>query len=177
MVVAWKDGGRRDLDRFFGDAVRRAAAHIAPFIEEGVAARLGAAPRATGVEVVVVPVPARAASTRARGIDLPALLARAAAQGLAEAGLRTSVRPVLTIGRGEQRGASARQRLTQASSLRVHRDVGEPAVALLVDDVMTTGATLAAAMRALDVTFLTVGAGLCVAAAPPSGARDVLALS
>ncbi len=48
---------------------------------------------------------------------------------------------------------------------------------LLVDDVMTTGATLAAAIRSLDVTFLTVGAVLCLAAAPPPGGSRHGALS
>lgn len=170
MVVAWKDGGRRDLDRFFADAATRAAAHIAPALDPG---------RSTRVRqpIAVVPVPARAASTRRRGIDLPLLLARAAADGLRAAGVDAVVRPVLSIGRGEQRGASARQRWRQASSLRVSGDAGPPTTALLVDDVMTTGATLAAAVRSLDVTFLTVGAGLCLAAATPSGARTEGALS
>lgn len=170
MVVAWKDGGRRDLDRFFAEAVERAAMVIAP-------ALAGALPPDLVGGVAVVPVPARSSSTRRRGIDLPALLARAAAQGLSRSGVDADVRPVLAIGRGEQRGASARQRWRQAGSLRVKRDVGEPALALLVDDVMTTGATLAAAMRALEVTFLTAAAGLCVAAAPPSGIRAPTALS
>jgi predicted amidophosphoribosyltransferase len=169
MVVAWKDGGRRDLDRFFADAVARAAAHIAPAFEEG---RIHA-----GAPIAVVPVPARAARTRTRGIDLPLLLAAAAAQGLRAEGLEAIVRRVLGIGKGEQRGASARQRWVQASSLRVTREAGSPATVLLVDDVMTTGATLASAVRSLDVTFLTVGAGLCLAAAPPSSARTRGALS
>lgn len=169
MVVAWKDGGRRDLDRLFADAVERAAATIAP--------ALGVGGQGASGPVAVVPVPARAASTRARGIDLPGLLAHAAVAGLASAGVLSSVRPVLTIGRGEQRGASARQRWRQAGAMRVIRTDGPPAHALLVDDVMTTGATIAAAVRALEVTFLTVAAGLCVAAAPPSGAREPRALS
>ncbi|NYI40801.1 ComF family protein [Demequina lutea] len=169
MIVAWKDGGRRDLDRFFADAARRAAAHIAPALDRGLVH--------AGAPIAVVPVPARAASTRTRGIDLPLMLASAAAQGLRAGGVDATVRPVLGIGRGEQRGASAKQRWRQASSLRVTRDVGPPATVLLVDDVMTTGATLAAAVRSLDVTFLTVGAGFCLAAAPPSGVRTRGALS
>lgn len=169
MVVAWKDRGRRDLDRFFADAAERAAEHIAP--------ALGEAAQALGVDVAVVPVPARAASTRRRGIDLPLLLATAAARGLGARGVDAEVRAVLAIGRGEQRGASARERWRQSASLRLRRDPGPAAIALLVDDVMTTGATLAAAVRYLDVTFLTVGAGLCLAAAPPASARAQGALS
>jgi predicted amidophosphoribosyltransferase len=169
MVVAWKDGGRRDLDRFFADAVGRAAAHIAPALDEG---RIHCS-----APIAVVPVPARAASTRTRGIDLPLLLASAVSKGLCAEGVDASVRRVLGIGKGEQRGASARRRWLQASSLRVTRETGSPATVLLVDDVMTTGATLASAVRSLDVTFLTVGAGLCLAAAPPSSARTRGALS
>jgi len=169
MVVAWKDGGRRDLDRFFADAIARAAAHIAPALRDASAV----AP----ARIAVVPVPARAVSTRRRGIDLPLTLASAAARSLCAEGVDATVRRVLTIGKGEQRGASARQRWRQSSSLRTTRDPGPPATVLLVDDVMTTGATLAAAVRSLDVTFLTVGAGLCLAAAPPSGARARGALS
>ena len=168
MIVAWKDGGRRDLDRFFADAAGRAAACIAP---------ASGRRDPDGAPIAVVPVPARAASTRRRGVDLPLLLASAAARGLCAEGVEATVRNALRIGRGEQRGASARQRWRQSSSLRVARDAGPPATALLVDDVMTTGATLAAAVRSLDVTFLTVGAGLCLAAAPPSGARTLGALS
>lgn len=169
MVAAWKDGGRRDLDGFFADAARRGAAHIAPALSAGRSDH--------DAPIAVVPVPARAVSSRRRGIDLPLLLAQAATDGLRSRGVDAQVRHVLTIGRGEQRGASARQRWRQSSSLRVRRDPGPPVTALLVDDVMTTGATLAAAVRSLDVTLLTVGAGLCLAAAPPSGARTHGALS
>ncbi len=172
MVVAWKDGGRRDLDRFFADAAHRAGVQIAPALE------WGSHGHSHGREpIAVVPVPARAASTRKRGVDLPLLLATATAAGLRSEGVDAAVRHVLAIGSGEQRGASARQRNRQASSLRVKGEPGPPSMVLLVDDVMTTGATLAAAIRSLDVTFLTVGAGLCLAAAPPPGARTSGALS
>lgn len=170
MVVAWKDGARRDLDRLFADAMERAAVAIAPALE-------GGGVRESRTAVAVVPVPARSASTRARGIDLPRLLANAAAAGLNSAGVSADVRPILSIGRGEQRGASARQRWRQSGSMRANGISAPPAIALLVDDVITTGATFAAAVRALDVTFLTVGGGLCVASAPPFGARPPRALS
>ncbi|NTV38717.1 MAG: ComF family protein [Demequinaceae bacterium] len=178
MIVAWKDGGRRDLDRFFADAARRAAEQIAPAIYQGICVKTGGQVDVVGpAPLAVVPVPARAASTRTRGIDLPLLLATAAAEGLRAAGVDATVRRLLGIGKAEQRGASARQRWRQASSLHATKSEGPPAVALLVDDVVTTGATLAAAVRSLDVTFLTVGAGLCLAAAPPSGVTAQGALS
>lgn len=163
MVVAWKDGGRRDLDGFFADAMRRQAEHVAPAL------------RGLG-RVVVAPVPSRRASVARRGADLPAALAAAAAEGLVAGGVRASVVSALRIGAGEQRGASARARWRQAASIRlahpsrVRRDVGDAAV-ILVDDVLTTGATMAAATRALGVGLLTVAAGFCLAAAPALGAR------
>lgn len=156
MVAAWKDAGRRDLDGFFAQAAHRAAGDFAG---------------AVGTRVVVVPVPARRRSTRRRGIDLPMLLARATAAGLRDAGVEARVAAALTIGSGEQRGASARDRWRQASSMRARRNTGAYGRALLVDDVVTTGATMAAAARALEVTFLTVCAGFCLASAPGLGAR------
>lgn len=156
MVSAWKDAGRRDLDAFFARAARRGAQEIASAI---------------GAQVAVVPVPARRRSTRRRGIDLPTLLAESAAAGLRDAGVDARVARMLTIGSGEQRGTSARERWRQASSIRVVPHGDEFGRALLVDDVMTTGATIASATRALEVTSLTVGAAFCLAAAPASGAH------
>jgi len=156
MVSAWKDAGRRDLDAFFARAARRGARAIAS---------------ALGPEIVVVPVPARRRSTRRRGIDLPLLLAESTAAGLIDEGIDARVATALTIGTGEQRGSSARERWRQASGVRAVSHVAVSGRVLLVDDVVTTGASIAAAARALEVAFLTVGAGFCLASAPASGAR------
>jgi predicted amidophosphoribosyltransferase len=156
MVSAWKDAGRRDLDAFFASTARRSVRDIAD---------------AVGSPISVVPVPARRRSTRRRGIDLPLLLAHATAAGLRDAGVEAMVVQALTIGTGEQRGASARERWRQASSVRAVSQGRGQGRALLVDDVVTTGATIAAATSALQVTFLTVAAGFCLASAPASGAR------
>ncbi|WP_291377565.1 hypothetical protein [Demequina sp.] len=156
MVSAWKDAGRRDLDAFFAGVVRRGARDIAD---------------AVGSPISVVPVPARRRSTRRRGIDLPLLLAHSTATGLRDAGVDARVVKALAIGAGEQRGSSARERWRQASSVRAVGRGRAQGRALLVDDVITTGATIAAATSALQVTFLTVAAGFCLAAAPAYGAR------
>lgn len=170
MVAAWKDAGRRDLDAFF--------CHVMSMAAEAIAGELMSASRAWAV----VPVPSRRASIVLRGVDLPMALARSAATALAARGIAAEVVNPLCIGRGEQRGASASSRARQAASISVMRSrrwgswqgrssQPAPMPALLIDDVMTTGASLAAAARALEVTFLTAAAGLCLAAAPAASAR------
>lgn len=156
MVAAWKDGNRRDLDALLAAAMRRAAAAVAPSLPHA---------------VTVVPVPSRAASVRRRGADLPGVLAEAVAAGLRDAGTAAGVTSCLAVGRSSQRGATARARWSQASAAVTARRaaVAEPVV--LVDDVVTTGATLAAATRALEVNRITAAAGICAASAPASGAR------
>jgi len=159
MVAAWKDGGRRDLDPFFRDAVTRAVAAIAGALEPITA---------------VVPVPARAASTRRRGIDLPGLLADAASAAL---GRDQSV----TLGRdsgdvvvarclrnsgGEARGLGSRARWS-GSALRVDARLAPAGrTALLVDDVVTTGASLGRSCDALERAGVAVAAAITLAATP-----------
>lgn len=166
LVVGWKDRGRVDLDRLLVPAVRRAAGAVAGPV----------AAAARGAPVLVVPAPSTAAARRARGREHVVVLAGAVAQGLRDAGVPAHV--VRALGRrGHSRdqvglGARARGR-NLATGVVVHRrasaEVASGAVCLLVDDVVTTGATLASAERALEAAQAEVVAALVVAATPPPG--------
>ncbi|MGI8614003.1 MAG: ComF family protein [Nocardioidaceae bacterium] len=103
--------------------------------------------------VVLVPVPSSAAAVRRRGHDAVLRLARRAAAALRRDGRQVSVAAVLapTVGVLDQAGLSALQRagnLQGALALRRGARVRELAV-VVVDDVITTGASCAEAVRVL----------------------------
>jgi len=159
MVAAWKDGHRRDLDVFFAAAMRRMVTAVATQLP----------PRLT-----FVPAPARAASTRARGADLPLLLANAAVVAARQCGLEASAVPALSIGRGESRRSSARARWTGgARSVVVVREPPAGVGVVLVDDVLTTGATLARSAAAIHTPLTPVVAALVLACAPAPAASKM----
>ncbi|GHH78484.1 ComF family protein [Promicromonospora soli] len=164
VVVHWKDRGRADLDRLLAPALRRAAARIGPVLSPA----LGGAP------IAIVPVPSTGAARRARGREPVAVLARAVARGLHDAGLPARVVPALARrGAGRDQvglGARARGR-NLAGSVRMTRPgaraLGQRSMCILVDDVLTTGATLAAVERALEGSGHDVLGATVLAATPP----------
>lgn len=104
---------------------------------------------------VLVPVPAAPMRMRMRGFDPAAELTR----GLARR-TRAELAAVLRRrGGGRQRGRSRRERLLRAPVVDAVR--ASPPRAVLVDDVVTTGATLSS----------------CAAALRGAGAREVLAVT
>ncbi|WP_062078094.1 ComF family protein [Demequina globuliformis] len=142
VIAAWKDAGRRDLDRVMQAGMERLAGAVAPAAD------------------LVVPVPSRPGASRRRGADLTWALARGAARALPGA------RPMrgLRLGAGESRGASARQRWRAAQGAIGVRGELKGRV-LLVDDVVTTGATLAACSLALSEHHAEVVGALVLACA------------
>jgi predicted amidophosphoribosyltransferase len=145
-VVGWKDRGRADLTRPLAVGLRRAAA-----------AALDEAPSDPSLSraVVIVPMPSSGRARRTRGHDPVRDLARAAASGLRRRGRPVIVLPLLRqTGRvADQAGLSAAQRRHNLAGALAVRAGWRSSVrgrrVLLVDDVVTTGATLGEAHRVL----------------------------
>ncbi|MFE9407718.1 ComF family protein [Streptomyces sp. NPDC006704] len=118
------------------------------------AVRAAAGPCARG-QLVLVPVPSSRRAVRARGHDATRRMALAAAGELRRTGTDARVAPVLRQGRAvaDQAGLSAPQRLANLTgALRVAGGGArllEGAGVVLVDDLMTTGASLVEAARAV----------------------------
>jgi len=157
-VVAAKEHGRTRLARPLGDALARAVV--------AAAGRVGDRP----APLLLVPAPSRRAAVRARGHDPTLRTARRAAAVCRAQGLPVAVAPVLRVaGRvRDQAGLGAGERAANlAGNLSVPARfvplvAGRPVV--LVDDVVTTGATLAEAARALRLAGAQVLAAATVAA-------------
>lgn len=138
VVRAMKESGRTDLARAVAPALRQALAAVVAPLER----------------VAFVPVPTSRRAMRRRGYRVPELLLRRA--GVPCARLLAPARPI-----ADQRALGREERRRNvAGSMRARRAAraGEAPV-VVVDDVVTTGATLDEATRAL------AGAGFVVAGA------------
>ena len=166
-VTAYKDDGRRDLR---------------PVLAQGLALGLSAALTSeptlrhaltSGERVLVVPLPTSRAARRRRGDDPVGDLARAAVGRVRAPGaVALAVAPVLAHTRrvaDQSRLGREARRDNLAGALgvaRARRAVVRGSVCVLADDVVTTGATLAEAARALRSAGARHVVAVAVAATP-----------
>ena len=120
---------------------------------------------------VIVPVPSRAAVVRARGHDPVLRMSRVAAARLRGVGLDITVARLLRVGRPVRDQASldrAQRRANLRGAMEARRSHGrlDGRVAVVVDDIVTTGATAAECARALRAQGVRV-VGVAVVAATP----------
>ena len=154
LVIAFKERGRRDLATSLGSLLGRALAHIPE-----------AVPDSEGT-LWLVPAPSRRSVSRRRGGPHVLRLARAAARSR---GTPTAVAAALTLAPGVQdsTGLPAAARKANLAG-RVHLTVGLPppgTPVVLLDDVVTTGATAAECARVLKTAGVRVVAVLAFTSA------------
>lgn len=168
LVLAYKERGRMDVARPLGVALARAVARALP---PGAAA---------GRPLALVPVPTTPAARRRRGFDHVALLCSTAAGVLHRAGIDVRVTPVLYPVRrlADQAGLGAADRAANLAGAfamaRPRRAAGPGGHVVVIDDVLTTGATVGEAARALWAGGVRTSAVAVVAAAGPTRGRAEL---
>lgn len=149
-VIAHKEHGVRSLDGPLGWALARAV--------------IVAVGRAS--QVTIVPVPVSAARRAIGGDDSVAILARRASRDLRRLGVSAQVVGCLdeVAARADQAGLDTHQRRANLVGAYRAESTAVRGPVVLVDDVITTGATLAEASRALRAAGIVPHAVATVAA-------------
>jgi predicted amidophosphoribosyltransferase len=137
-LISWKEEGKFGLTSPLSHLLASATAQVV----------------IPGRATVMVPVPTSRRSKRARGSDVVDELARAAARLLRAVGVDLVVSQALTYARSthDQAGLDAEHRaanLSGAFRLRTARALAGRDV-VVVDDILTTGATVTEAVRVLS---------------------------
>ncbi|MFK3980977.1 ComF family protein [Micromonospora sp. NPDC050397] len=160
-LLAYKERGRHSLARPLGRLLAEVVAEVV--------AEAAGAPR----PVLLIPVPTTAAAVRARHGDHLRRLARHAAHRLRSSGwsvvlgspLRALPRPDSATLDSAGRAAAARQAFAQrAGRLPTLRRVAAGRFVIVLDDIVTTGVTLAAVTGSLRAAGVRVDAAAVLAA-------------
>src|SRR3954447_24619721 len=158
FLLAYKENGAVGLRRPLGEVLARS---------------LAAALSTAGGSVVFVPVPSTPAARRRRGYDVVAGLARVAVADACRGGAEVRVVPALRHRRAvaDSAGLTAAQRAANLVDAFTVRTRFRPSLAgrrvVVVDDLLTTGVTLAECSQALRA----VGAEVVAVAAVAATAR------
>lgn len=157
-IIAGKEHGRRELPALLGQALGGGLLRLH---------RMALLP----AEIWLVPAPSRRSAARRRGGDPVRAMAISAARLAAGHGMTVGVAPCLvTDGRaGDSVGLDAAARAANLVGRVRWVASGAPprgGTAVIVDDVLTTGATMSAACGALRAAGVQVDAVLVLAAVP-----------
>lgn len=165
LILAHKERGRSGLSLPLGQAL----AHAVVLALEAGSQDLPSG----GLErVLLVPVPSQPRTVRDRGADTVARVAQHAVRALQRGGIPSDLGPWLHHVRRvmDQADLDARARRGNVAGAFAARGRPLPlpsgTVVVVVDDVITTGVTLAEAVRALHVVGIPVVAAATVAATP-----------
>jgi predicted amidophosphoribosyltransferase len=155
LLIAYKERGRRDLAASLGRALAEALVVL---------------PLRKCRAVCLVPAPSRRSAARVRGGPHIERLANAAASVLAERGFEVAVAPALELSGGARDavGLDRAERVANLAGRLRFREAGRPppgCPVVVLDDVITTGATAAACVRALEREGIEVAAVLTLLAA------------
>ncbi len=157
LVLAFKERGRHDLATRLGTLLGQALRHVPE-----------ARPDDDGTWWLV-PAPSRRSASRRRGGPHVLRLARAAAQARAVDGVPVAVAPALFLTPGTRDSAglpAAARRANLAGHVRTTGALPPPGTpVVLLDDVVTTGATAAECARVLDTAKIKVNAVLALTSA------------
>ena len=174
-AIPYDGPGRRAILDYKERGHRALAGPLGALLADAVAVHASALPSAGGVRLG--PIPARRGA--ARGFDALGPVAASACTILAAIGRDARVSRLLLPARRHAplKGLGRADRLRSIDGAfrfasREYSDSG--ASVILVDDVVTSGATLAEAVRVLLLAGVRPGAAAVVAAAPPRG-RSTLA--
>jgi predicted amidophosphoribosyltransferase len=159
-LLAYKERGRHRLAKPLGALLATAVAELAP----------------RGVPVSLIPVPSTAAAARERNGDHMVRLAAHAVRRLRAAGWQADLtRQLRALPRADSASLNVSERAAAAeSSLRIRsarigvlrRGTPPKGTLVVVDDIVTTGATLREARRALHAAGWPVAGAAVVAATP-----------
>jgi predicted amidophosphoribosyltransferase len=160
VLLNYKERGRLCLRRELGGCLAVSV----------LAAARGTASLRPGAGLLLVPVPSAAAAQRERGHDPVAGMARTVVRHLGDVGLQITIATALRQARAvaDQSGLDVVARHTNLTGAM---EVKNPAKVrgrrvVIVDDIVTTGATALEAARALTAAGAVVSAVACVAATP-----------